>query len=126
MSIDLLKSRREETVERFQAILLAWIADLEFCEAKGPPPECGRRSLAYPLSSYLADGQEIRHKRGDSVAIGLYSSAADGIVWEGISYLSPSAFAKAHNNRPTNTADGWLECDVEVGGEWKKMNVLKE
>ena len=69
-------------------------------------------------------GQRIRHTIGiNMIWIGTYDSSKNGIICDGKYYYSLSEMAKAHNkverpHRLTNTANGWKECECEVGGKW--------
>ena len=76
------------------------------------------------MTKCFTNGQRIRHTIGiNKTWIGTYDSSKNGIVCDGKSYHSLSEMAKTHNkmelpHRLTNNANGWKECECEVGGKW--------
>jgi hypothetical protein len=79
------------------------------------------------MTKCFKDGQRIRHcvRQTASTWIGKYDSEKNMIVCEdGTYYTSLTGMAKAHNlaelpHRSTNTANGWRECQTEIGdGKW--------
>lgn len=76
------------------------------------------------MTKCFTNGQRICHTIDmNKTWIGTYDSMKNVIVYDGKYYYSLSEMAKAHNkvelpHRLTNTANGWKECECEVGGEW--------
>jgi hypothetical protein len=72
------------------------------------------------MSQVFADGQRIRHTIGTHTILGRYDATENGIIYDGITY-SLSGFAVNHyraQNTGRTTANGWVECEAEVNGEW--------
>lgn len=75
----------------------------------------------------LTDGQRIRHmisQDPNKTWIGTYNATTDRIIYNDVSYTSPSDFAIKHQriyNPERKSAGGWAECDFEVGGRWIKV-----
>jgi len=83
------------------------------------------------MSEVFTNGQRIRHVIGsdpNKTWIGFYNAATDKIICNEISYSSPSNFAVKHHRmyKPDHqSANGWVECECEVGGEWVTAESLR-
>ena len=67
------------------------------------------------------DKQVVRHSIGGNTWSGIYDLAKNVIIYNNISYKSPSGFAKAHYSdvkSDRTTANGWVECQIEKEGVW--------
>jgi hypothetical protein len=79
----------------------------------------------------FADGQSIRHainQDQNKTWIGKYNATTDKIIYNEISYTSPSDFAIKHHkiyNNDRRSANGWAECECEVNGEWVNAGTLR-
>lgn len=73
------------------------------------------------MRKVFKDKQVIRHSIGGNIWSGIYDLAKNVIMYNNISYKSPSGFAKAHYSdvkSDRTTANGWVECQIEKEGVW--------
>jgi hypothetical protein len=92
--------------------------------APDAPPAAAAQPVATAprrdMSRVFTDGQRIRHTIGEHTILGRYDATENGIIYDGITY-SLSGFAVNHyrgQNTGRTTANGWMECEAEVDGEW--------
>jgi hypothetical protein len=83
------------------------------------------------MTQVFIDGQRIRHVIGsdpNKTWTAVYNGATDKIICNEVSYTSLSNFAVKHHRiyRPDHqSANGWVECECEVGGEWVTAESLR-
>ena len=83
------------------------------------------------MRKYFCDRQPIRHKGScNNTWYGVYNSETNKIIREGLSYNTPSGFAKCHYkkdkpNRRNSNANGWTECECQVNGKWITPEIKK-
>ena len=71
----------------------------------------------------FTDGQRIRHMIRGKMWIGVYDSAKNAIIHNGVAYRTITLFATTHvltehNPKRATPRDGWKNCQCEVKGEW--------
>jgi hypothetical protein len=83
------------------------------------------------MNQVFTEGLLIRHIVGSDLNktwIGKYNAITDRIVYDGVSYASPSDFALKHHRvyyPDRKSAGGWAECDCQVNGEWITAGTLR-
>ncbi len=80
------------------------------------------------MTKCFTNGQRIRHRiKRTYVWIGTYDSSNNGIVYNNKLYTAMSDFATTHHTiyrGKYRSANGWLECECEVDGEWISTHCL--
>ncbi len=73
------------------------------------------------MAKCFTDGQRIRHSiDGRKIKIGVYDSAKNAIVWEGVA-TTLHQFAMTHlkKEKPERVSvNAWNECECEIDGKW--------
>jgi len=88
----------------------------------GEQPSSGR-----DMARCFKDGQQIRHCINDNIWLAKYESSSNSILFNTTNYKSLSAFALAHQKvcKPDRrTANGWVECEYELDGNWISTSSL--
>lgn len=97
-------------------------------ESDGSEPTVNQESR---MRKTFTDGQSIRHiinQDQNKTWVGKYNATTDKIIYNEISYTSPSDFAVKHQRiyyHDRRSANGWAECECEVNGEWVNAGTLR-
>jgi hypothetical protein len=81
------------------------------------------------MNKCFTNGQRIRHVIGITKNwTGIYDSLKKGIVYDGVTYTSLSAFSRQHYRIDRTDrcceSNGWKECECELDGKWVSTYAL--
>ena len=83
------------------------------------------------MSQVFTNGMRIRHIIGqdqNKTWIGTYNTTTDRIIYNDVTYSSPSTFAVTHHRiyvPDRKSSNGWAECECEVNGKWVMAGSLR-